>query len=201
MAVDLRRFRRGRWADMHGSVLTWTYETVDETDVAGLDVLEVGSFNVNGSVRPIVEEHGPASYVGVDRVAGPGVDMVVDAERLTEVLGRDCCDVLISTEMLEHCDDWQQCVREMVAAVRPGGLLVVTTRSVGFAYHCPPDVWRYSWDALLDVFEYRAGLRVEVLIRDPEAPGVFVRARKPEDWVGWVDGNLDQVEGVTPMFQ
>ena len=42
-----------------------------------LAVLEIGSYDVNGSIRSLFDtEH----YVGVDLVAGPGVDVVADGQ-------------------------------------------------------------------------------------------------------------------------
>jgi SAM-dependent methyltransferase len=184
-------------SELHASVLNWFAGMSCEEDYAGKDVLEVGSFNVNGSVRPMVEGYDSRTYVGIDRTDGPGVDRVVDVESLTETLGVDCADVLISTEMLEHCTNWRRCVREMVEALRPGGLLLLTTRSGGFPYHCPPDNWRYTLVAMLDIFGGHAGLSVETCVDDPEAPGVFVRARKPSDWSGWLRADLGDVVGVT----
>lgn len=177
--------------------MTWTTRAILPEDVTGKDVLEVGSYDVNGSVRPFVEGFGPKSYTGVDVLAGPGVDRVVDAERLTDVLGVHCADLVISTEMLEHCDNWQKVIQQMVAALHPGGVLIITTRSIGFPYHHPPDRWRYDWQSMLDIFELHAGLTVEALSRDPEQPGVFLRARKPAGWTGWPQSSLDDVEGVT----
>lgn len=185
---------------MHDSVMEWASEVIVVDDIKDRDILEVGSYNVNGSVRGLVERFSPSSYLGVDRSAGPGVDRVVDCEKLTEVLGRDCADVVVSTEMLEHCSDWQRCVYELVAAVRPGGVLVVTTRSIGFPYHCPPDVWRYTLDSLVEAFRERAGLTVESasIDPDPERPGVFLKVRKPAEWVGWIT-DLHFIAGVTRM--
>jgi hypothetical protein len=142
--------------------------------------------------------HQPRSYVGVDRQDGPGVDRLVDCEHLTDVFDSNCADVIVCTEMMEHADDWRACVREMVAALRPGGVLLLTTRSVGFAYHEPPDNWRYTQAAFLEILT-RANLEPQVVCADPEMPGVFVRARKPEAWSGWLNPDLDDVEGVTPV--
>ena len=67
-------------------------------------VLEVGSRNVNGSVRDILAPL-VSRYVGCDLEAGDGVDVVADATRLTDVFPPESFDVVISTEMLEHVPD------------------------------------------------------------------------------------------------
>src|SRR6266536_5884803 len=121
---------------MHGSVLGFfAYGALQGREVAGRRVLEVGSLNVNGSVRPMVMARGPSEYLGVDLVDGDGVDQVVDAVDLGATFGADSFDVVVSTEMLEHAEDWQRSICSMVSVLRPGGVLVITTRSRGFGYH------------------------------------------------------------------
>jgi hypothetical protein len=46
----------------------------NKTFIEGARVLEMGSYNVNGSVRDMFALAG--RYVGVDLVEGPGVDLV-----------------------------------------------------------------------------------------------------------------------------
>jgi SAM-dependent methyltransferase len=126
--------------------------------IAGRDVLEVGSLDVNGSLRPYVESLGPARYVGVDIAPGPRVDEVVDASKLVDRFGAAAFDVVLTTEMVEHIRDWRTVVRNLKRVVRPGGLLLVTTRSIGFPY---------------------ADFEIVALERDTDAPGIFMLARKP----------------------
>lgn len=184
---------------MHESVLQWVGETLTAEDIAGRSVLEVGSYDVNGSVRPIVRALGPASYVGVDQSAGPGVDQVVSAVDLVETFGAGSFDVVISTEMLEHVEDWRPIVVQLVEVLAPGGLLVITTRSLGFPYHpYPVDTWRYTLDGMGQIL-VAAGLVVRELVSDPQAPGVFAIARKPHDWQGINSTPFDAVTGVTAM--
>jgi SAM-dependent methyltransferase len=194
---------------MHGSVLGFfAYGALQTREVEGRDVLEVGALDVNGTVRPMVEARRPASYVAVDVVDGPGVDRVCDATDLIGSFGMDAFDVVISIEMLEHADDWQAAILSMVAVLRPGGVLVWTTRSPGFAFHHPPDRWRYTQEAMAEVLD-RLGLEPLVLADDPEFPGVFVKARKPAGWtwateypLSWKPADRDPlagIEGVTPM--
>jgi SAM-dependent methyltransferase len=187
---------------MHGAILGFfAYGALRHREVAGKDVLDVGSLDVNGSVRPLVEARDPASYVGVDVVSGPGVDKVVDANDLVDTFGVDSFDVVISTECLEHVQDWQRAISQMVAVLRPGGVLVWTTRSPGFLFHHPPDRWRYTPAGMVEILA-RLGLQALLVCDDPdpESPGVFVKARK---LVGWqapmYNDPLDGVSGVVAM--
>ena len=135
------------------------------------DILEVGSYDVNGSVRPYVESHQPKSYVGTDFMDGPRVDRVVNAEKLVDEFGEDSFDTVISTEMLEHAENWRECVNQMKAVTR--NLLIITTRGPGFPLHSyPDDWWRYTTDDFKAIF---ADFDIKVLIpdSDPNSPGVF----------------------------
>lgn len=144
-------------------------------EVRGRSVLEMGALNVNGSVRPLVEALRPAKYVGIDVVPGPGVDVICDAGQAVERFGRASFDIVISTEMLEHVADWRPAVRAMKDVLRPGGLLLLTTRSLGFpVHHFPLDLWRFELDDVRRIF---ADMDVEVLEPDPADPGVLLRAR------------------------
>jgi SAM-dependent methyltransferase len=186
---------------MIGSILGFfAYGALFHREVAGRDVLEVGSLNINGSVRPLVEARNPASYVGVDVVDGPGVDKLCDVADLVATFGPDSFDVVVSTECLEHVADWQLAVAQMTLVLRPGGVLVWTTRSPGFLYHHPPDRWRYTPEGMAEIL-HRLGLDTVLVCSDPEpnSPGVFCKARKPASWTPPPEGVLDGVEGVTSM--
>ncbi len=144
--------------------------------VAGRAVLEVGSYDTTGTVRPRVVAHGPASYLGVDIVPGPSVDAICNVLALERTYGRDAFDIVISTEMVEHVRDWRGAFDNMKAVLRPGGLLVLTTRSLGFRFHFGPfDFWRYEPD---DMRAIAAEMEIVALERDPISPGVFLAARK-----------------------
>lgn len=90
-------------------------------------VLEVGSANINGSPRKYFLW---CDYVGVDILGGKGVDVVVDFTDSYEVfckLQRDRgYDVVISSEMLEHCMGWQKALENMYFYLKKGGLLIIT---------------------------------------------------------------------------
>jgi len=120
---------------------------------ASPQVLEVGALDVNGSIRPVCEPHS-RSYIGVDIEEGSGVDAVVDANKLVEHFGLESFDVVISTEMVEHVYDWPNVFYQMMAVLKKDGLLILTTRSVGFEVHDhPSDYWRYSRSDMSVIFE------------------------------------------------
>lgn len=181
---------------MHASVLEYVRQTISAEDIAGRRVLEVGAGDVNGSVRPDLERLGPSVYVGVDAVAGPRVDRIVDATRLYAVFGRDSWDVVISTEMLEHARDWRGSLANMVSVLCPRGLLLVTTRSPGFPYHgFPEDHWRFPVELFGRIIA-ESGLQQLNLVPDWEAPGVFCKARKPSDWSWPIDAQRHLWAGI-----
>jgi SAM-dependent methyltransferase len=134
-------------------------------------VLEVGSYNVNGSVRSLC----PTPYLGVDIVDGPGVDAVIDAYKPLPFESGSFATV-ISTEMLEHALAPTESLAEMVRVLAPDGLLLVTARGNGFPHHNPPDRWRFM-PGTLAALAQRLGLEA-VETTDPQVPGVFVVAMK-----------------------
>lgn len=137
--------------------------------------------DVNGSARSIVEAHRPASYLGIDIVDGPGVDRTCPAEHIVEEFGAESFDVIITTEMMEHVEDWRLILSNMKRALVPNGLLILTTRSFGFPHHdYPADFWRYEWSDMRILFGDCAIERLEA--DDPASPGVFVAVRKPLDF-------------------
>jgi SAM-dependent methyltransferase len=165
---------------MNNEVMDFVRRSVQGADVAGRHVLEVGSLDVNGSVRSILSDLSPAEYMGVDVAPGKGVDQVLSVSRLTQAFGEDSFDVVLSTEMLEHVQDWQWAVGQMKRVTRPGGLLVVTTRSPGFHHHgYPHDFWRFTEKDFATIFSDMESVRVQ---SDQSEPGVFVAARKPANF-------------------
>lgn len=139
-------------------------------------ILEVGSLDINGGVRNIVKGRKPESFIGTDFMDGPGVDAVVDAVDLVKTYGENSFDTVISTEMLEHAEHWRECVTNMKRVCKDW--LIITTRSPGFGHHeYPNDFWRYTPVDFQEIFADFDILRLE---DDPQAPGVFMVARKSD---------------------
>ncbi len=162
----------------HEAVLSFGSELTSE-DVAGKRVLEVGSYNINGSLRSHIQMRGCREYIGVDIQAGPGVDQVCSVKNLVKRFGEASFDVVISTEMLEHVKDWRTAVSNIKQVCKPDGLILMTTRSTGFKRHeYPGDFWRFDVPDMALIF---MDCEIRVLAPDPQAPGVFMLARKKPD--------------------
>ena len=151
-------------------------------DVKGKKIIEVGSYDFNGSLRPIIEAWGnPDKYVGVDIIDGPGVDLVCPAEKIIEKFGKESFDIVISTEMLEHVRDWRKVISNIKNICKPNGLILLTTRSYGFGYHdFPYDFWRYESEDMKSIFSDCIILNLQ---NDKRDPGVLIKVQKPAKFV------------------
>jgi SAM-dependent methyltransferase len=95
--------------------------------------------------EPFVSE-----YVGVDPNPEAGADLVGEVEALPVDDGR--FDVVICTQVLEHCDDPAQAVRELRRVTAPGGRVLASTHGVQVYHPAPHDYWRWTHTGLERLF-------------------------------------------------
>ncbi len=163
------------------SGIIWGMRNLTRQDVFGKKVIEVGSYNVNGSFRSFLTAWSPSEYTGVDISDGPGVDVVCNAEKITDKFGKERFDIVISTELLEHVQDWRKVISNLKDICKPDGLILISTRSHGFPYHgYPHDFWRYEIEDMTAIF---ADCEILSLEKDQLAPGVFLKVRKPQHYI------------------
>lgn len=170
---------------MHQSVLDFVARVLPLHLVEGRNVLEVGSYDVNGSVRPWLQPSAKR-YWGVDMREGPHVDEVLDitasADDIEPAIGslawdkKGSWDIVVAAEVLEHVEHWHVAIENLQLLLKPGGTLVVTTRSLGFPLHeFPNDYWRFSVSDFTKIF---ANMDILALEADSQVPGVFICAKK-----------------------
>lgn len=151
-----------------------------EKEIRSRRVLEIGSCDVNGSLRKLLERWGPAEYIGIDIEQGPGVDQVCSVDQAIERFGARRFDAVVSTEMIEHVADWRKAISNIKNLCAPGGVMLLTTRSAGFAYHAyPHDFWRFEVEDMRAIF---SDCIIEKIEADAQEPGVFIKAVKPADF-------------------
>lgn len=103
---------------MHPAVAEFV--AANRTDRPG-DVWEVGSRNINGTVRHLFGD--ADSWTGVDLIDGPDVDIVGD---ICDLGVEEVADLVVCLEVLEHAPRWGDVVAACAAALRPGGTLLIT---------------------------------------------------------------------------
>lgn len=146
-------------------------------------VLEVGSFDVNGNPRyHFADKERFASYIGIDMREGPGVDKVMNVQEME--FSDDSFDVIVDAERLEHDNRFWVSVKELFRVCRPGGYIIVTTRSWGgmHPHAYPHDYWRFMDSGLRDLLEYGGFHVLATAYGERWAAGdkaVFAVAQKP----------------------
>lgn len=104
---------------MHGEA--YEYVAAHRYDIEPVRrVLEIGSRDVNGSVRGLFAG---TQYVGVDIAPGDGVDVVADGSKFRP---KYKVDVVVCCEVLEHTRKAKAIVANAGVALRKGGMFVAT---------------------------------------------------------------------------
>lgn len=87
-------------------------------------VLEIGSININGSVRDYYPQ--ALSWWGIDIIGGPCVDEVCDG---ADWRSNQRFDVAICAEVFEHTPRWPEIIVNMHRHLVDGGLLLASCAS------------------------------------------------------------------------
>ena len=117
-------------------------------------VLELGSLDVNGTIKPAFV--GTEHYTGLDMREGPGVDIVCHAAELQHRHGLGKFDCIVATSFFEHDATFWETLAGVHKLLSVGGWFVLTVPTPEWGYHAEPkDYYRFTTDALRDVFFHR----------------------------------------------
>jgi SAM-dependent methyltransferase len=92
-----------------------------------------------------------SEYVGVDVVENPVAELRGPVEALP--VPDASFDIVLCTQVLEHCDDPAQAVRELRRVTAPGGRVLASTHGVQVYHPSPEDYWRWTHRGLARLFE------------------------------------------------
>ena len=101
-------------------------------------------------------------YLGLDVVATPSADVVGSVEEIPLESGR--FDLVLCTQVLEHCDAPARAVAELRRVTAPGGRVLASTHGVQVYHPSPHDYWRWTHEGLARLFRENAdwaSVRVE----------------------------------------
>ena len=164
---------------MRGEVRTWVEGIVAEYNPQ-FPVLEVGSLNVNGTIRDLFFSEG---YVGLDKREGPGVDVVADiceesvVRRLATVGAIMRFNTVVCCETLEHISRPWLALRVMHECLMPGGLFIGTWCFVYGIHEEPEDYFRATPAGFRLLLEDAGFSDVRIDTEGDGPVGVFAVAR------------------------
>jgi SAM-dependent methyltransferase len=95
-----------------------------------------------------------AEYTGLDVVPTPSADVVGFVEEMPLESGR--FDLVLCTQVLEHCDDPIRAVAELRRVTAPGGRVLASTHGVQVYHPSPHDYWRWTHEGLAKLFRDNA---------------------------------------------
>jgi SAM-dependent methyltransferase len=130
----------------------WLAGNITEEEVKGKKVIEVGSRDINGSLRYVLELLKPSEYVGVDIKEGPCVDVICRSENLVKRFGKESFDIVISTNTLEHIRDWKTAISNIKNICKTSGIILIIVPSSWPFHEYPHDFWRYSKEDIREIF-------------------------------------------------
>ncbi len=92
-----------------------------------------------------------SEYVGVDVVENPAAELRGSVEDLP--VPDASFDLVLCTQVLEHCDDPRQAVAELRRVTAPGGRVLASTHGTQVYHPSPQDYWRWTHAGLGRLFE------------------------------------------------
>ncbi|MFB9125696.1 class I SAM-dependent methyltransferase [Paraburkholderia dipogonis] len=109
-----------------------------------VSVIEIGSQNVNGSLRSVC----PAAfaYTGLDFVAGCGVDVVLQ-DPYALPFADESADIVLASSVFEHSEMFWLLFLEVMRILKPAGLFYLNVPSNGDFHRWPVDCWRFYPDS------------------------------------------------------
>lgn len=107
-------------------------------------VIEIGSQNVNGSLREVCPEQ--FEYVGLDFQDAEGVDIVLD-DPYSLPIESESVDIVVSSSCFEHSELFWLVFLEILRVLKPGGLFYLNAPSAGNFHRYPVDCWRFYPDS------------------------------------------------------
>lgn len=149
---------------MHHSAMTnaTLFFKTYAADRSKLSIAEIGSLDVNGSIRDAAPRD--AAYLGLDFSPGKGVDIILDDPYVLP-LADASQDIVVSSSCFEHAEMFWLTFNEIMRVLKPEGLFYLNAPSNGTFHRYPVDCWRFYPDAggALVKWAHRCGYKTALL--------------------------------------
>ena len=167
----------------------WIWSCAQAMDFASKRVLDIGAQNPRRWIGP--------GYQTFGNTVDSQNDVVGDLLNLASSVKGDRWDVILCTEVLEHCGDPFIAARELRKTLAPGGLLLATSPFCWPDHHTQdyPDYWRFTEQGWRHLFRHFSKVDVTACAWTSEAQALLDLVRRFEGWgfrhhVGMTTGYL-----------
>jgi predicted methyltransferase len=163
---------------MHQAAFNYVAKVVSKYTPPDGDVLEIGSRDVNGSVRGLFPGR---RYIGSDIAPGDGVEIVASG---ADVTLPEPAAVVVTTETLEHAAGAEAICRNAYRLLQPGGVFIVTCAGVGRIPHSAVDGGPlrggefYANVSKADLSAWLSDFEAVSIEENPEAGDIYATAVK-----------------------
>ena len=131
---------------MHGTAMEFgaVFFKAYAQNATGLTILDIGSQDVNGSLRSVAPEQN--TYIGIDFMEAKGVDVVI-TDPYALPFEDNTADIIVSSSCFEHAEFFWLLFNEAMRLLKPNGLLYINAPSNGDFHRYPLDCWRFYPDS------------------------------------------------------
>lgn len=123
------------------------YEPFFHKSNGKINVLDIGSYDVNGTYREILDVS-QYCYTGLDMEPGKNVDIVPKDMYHWNEISDQSFDLVISGQVFEHIEYPWLTIREIARVLKPSGFCIIIAPNAGTEHKAPKDCYRYFADGL-----------------------------------------------------
>ncbi len=109
-----------------------------------LKVVDIGSQNVNGSLRDVC--HSDVTYIGLDFMEDDGVDIII-SDPYSLPLEDEFADIVVCSSCFEHSEMFWLLFNEVLRILKSNGLFYLNVPANGPIHRYPVDCWRFYPDS------------------------------------------------------
>ena len=180
------------------------FATSPLADRERITVIDIGGRDVNGSYAELFRGE-KFEYKGVDIENAEGVSIVLE-DPYKIPLPDNSVDIVVSGQMLEHCEFFWQTFAEMVRVLKIDGFIFMIAPSGGPIHRYPVDCYRFYPDSYYALAKYTNCHAIDVW-HDERGPwndlvGVFSKTKYPRQFEPVFDAaavkNASQLLGEKP---
>ena len=160
------------------------YNDKEDRFVLPMVVVDVGSYDVNGSFKKLMP---PAwKYLGVDRVPGPNVDVVTNDEfRIPSI--DNSTDIILSSSCLQYVRNPFKLIGSAYKVLKPGGMVFLCAARnereglISLPKElCPNedegfDCWRFLKDGMQSLLEESGFYVIDVYYKGSNCWGIGIK--------------------------